>query len=98
MIIRIVELQFTTGSAEKAETLVKNIAPKVRKSEGCHYLDILIDIHRKGHISTFSKWESEAHLNAYRDSDLFRNFWGSVKPLFEVPAKAWSSFDAVHLP
>ncbi len=65
---------------------------------GCFHLEILVDIRKKGHISTFSKWESEDHLNAYRDSALFKNFWASIKPHFAEPAKAWSSSSAVYLP
>lgn len=98
MIIRIVELQFESDSASRAVKLVKDIAPKVRQSSGCLHLEILVDVRKGGHISTYSKWESEDHLNAYRDSQLFKNFWASVKPHFKVPARAWSSFPVVKLP
>ncbi len=39
---------------------------------------------------TYSYWESEAHLNTYRHSDLFRETWAKTKVLFADKPEAWS--------
>jgi heme-degrading monooxygenase HmoA len=31
---------------------------------------------------TFSKWENEELLNEYRNSEVFKETWALVKPLF----------------
>lgn len=90
MIIRIVDLQIHPDQIEKAKELLMEVAPKVRNFNGCHYLELLFDIHKSGHVQTYSKWSAEKDLNSYRDSELFIKFWKSIKPLFERPAQAWS--------
>jgi heme-degrading monooxygenase HmoA len=39
---------------------------------------------------TYSQWESEAHLNNYRASDLFAVTWRDTKAKFAHKAEAWS--------
>lgn len=90
MIARIVDLQINPSEFERARILIEEVAPKVRSFEGCTYLELNFDIHKKGHVQTYSRWTSEAALNLYRNSDTFLTFWKSIKPLFARPASAWS--------
>jgi len=90
MIVRIVDLQIEQSEFELAQQLIEEVAPKVRSFEGCSYLELNYDLHKKGHIQTYSRWASEKDLNYYRDSDTFLSFWKKVKPLFARPASAWS--------
>lgn len=90
MIIRVVDLQIQPEAFVKAKSLLDEVAPKVRGFEGCLHLELNFDIHRKGHIQTYSKWVSEEALNVYRNSEVFIIFWKSIKPLFLRPASAWS--------
>jgi|SRR5690554_411182 len=96
MIIRIVELNIQRDELVKAGSLLEEVSSKVRSMNGCSHLHILEDMHQAGHITTYSHWESEQHLNDYRKSVIFRNFWGAIKPLFASPARAWSS-ESLHL-
>jgi len=98
MIVRIVELSIQEDKIAIAKNLLADVAPKVRNSPGCTHLRILMDIHDSGHVTTYSHWNSEADLNAYRKSEVFKSFWSQIKPLFAVPAKAWSSRTLHHLP
>lgn len=98
MVIRLVELSIQKDKLPIAKKLLDDVAPKVRNSPGCTHLRILMDLHKTAHITTYSHWNSEADLNAYRKSDVFKNFWAQIKPLFAVSAKAWSSESLHHLP
>lgn len=91
MIVRIVHLHFDPDSVMEAASHIREVAPKVRQMPGCAYLEILQDVHHPATWTTYSHWDSESDLNAYRDSATFREFWKKVKPLFAVPARAWSS-------
>ena len=98
MVIRLVELSIQKDKLSIAKNILADVAPKVRNSPGCRHLRILMDLHNPSRITTYSHWNSEADLNAYRTSDVFKNFWTEIKPLFAVPAKAWSSESLHHLP
>ncbi|NEN24326.1 antibiotic biosynthesis monooxygenase [Cryomorpha ignava] len=98
MVIRIVELHIHRDRLEKAQLLLAEVAPNVRKMDGCSHLNILEGLNNNAHITTYSYWKSEDHLNAYRQSNVFKTFWGEIKPLFAMPARAWSSYSLHYLP
>ena len=58
--------------------------------DGCGGVELLQDAGNERIFFTLSKWESEAHLNAYRSSVLFQTTWAKVKPLFSEKAEAWT--------
>lgn len=91
MIVRVVRLHFQPEHADRAAEYVTDVAPKVRRMPGCTHLEILRDVHRPSRFTTYSHWDSEADLNTYRYSPVFKTFWGKVKPLFSQPANAWSA-------
>lgn len=97
MIIRVVRLNFFSEKIETAEKHLTAIAPKVRAMQGCTFLEISQDIHNPANWTTYSHWDSELDLNAYRQSDTFKTFWGEIKPLFAKPAIAWSSHPQIIL-
>jgi heme-degrading monooxygenase HmoA len=39
---------------------------------------------------TYSQWDSEESLNAYRQTELFVQTWKRTKTLFQEKAEAWS--------
>ncbi len=98
MIIRIVELEINLEEMESAELLLIEVAPKVRGMAGCSYLEIIQDVHKLSRVTTYSHWDSEEDLNAYRDSEVFLTFWNSIKPMFQSKARAWSSERLIHKP
>ena len=98
MVIRLVELSIQKDKLPIAKKLLEDVAPKVRNSPGCSHLRILMDLHNPARITTYSHWNTEVDLNTYRNSEIFKNFWTQIKPLFAAPAKAWSSGSLHHLP
>lgn len=63
---------------------------KIRGFEGCHHLSLLRHDADPRIFFTYSIWEDETSLNAYRCSPLFKETWSATKVLFEEPAEAWS--------
>lgn len=63
---------------------------RIRGFDGCKHLELWRDINEPNVFWTFSKWDSEDHLNTYRDSDLFRSVWTKTKVYFEDKPEAWS--------
>jgi (4S)-4-hydroxy-5-phosphonooxypentane-2,3-dione isomerase len=92
MLIRIVHMYFTTESAEKFLEIFNESAGMIRNMEGCTRLELLHDIDDGNHYSTLSHWYNAAHLDHYRNSPLFRNVWGRVKPLFVRKPVAYSMY------
>ncbi|MFN2424519.1 MAG: putative quinol monooxygenase [Cryomorphaceae bacterium] len=97
MIHRFVKLKFARRDIPEIKPLFESIAPKVRGFEGCKYLEILYDVRDSGKVVTYSHWESEAHLETYRNSEVFQSFWSLVKPRFIKPAEAWSMSREIQL-
>jgi len=62
----------------------------IRAVAGCERLELLQDIHQPAIIMTYSYWNSEADLENYRHSDLFKSVWSKTKPLFAERPQAWS--------
>ncbi len=71
----------------------------IRAQEGCRGLEILKS-EEEGNISiwTISLWKYESDLDRYRSSDLFKQTWSQVKPLFSGKARAWTLTSIQSLP
>lgn len=90
MLVRIVKMEF---HPEHIETFLKNFHAKkefIRKSTGCRLLELYRDKHNTNIFFTYSYWDSEDDLNAYRHSDLFKEVWAETKILFNAKPEAWS--------
>ncbi|MBL0048607.1 MAG: antibiotic biosynthesis monooxygenase [Bacteroidetes bacterium] len=90
MIIRIVKMTFEPDSVQEFQQIFNASKQLIRNFEGCTHLDLLNDTADKTIFFTYSCWESEAHLNAYRNSELFISVWNKTKVLFSSKAEAWS--------
>ena len=86
MLIRIVRLTLQPDAVHSFYRVFAVTAPKIRQAEGCRKLELWVDAESSNVITTYSEWDSESHLNTYRDSDLFRDAWATVKPMFTAPA------------
>lgn len=90
MIKRIVKMTF---QADKVDTFVGIFMEKkkhIRHFPGCHHLELFRDVKQTEIFFTYSYWDNEAALNAYRHSDLFRSTWADTKALFADKPQAWS--------
>lgn len=87
MIKRIVKLTF---EKDKVDAFLKNFderKERIANFEGCISLEAL---QADNVIFTFSHWESEAHLEAYRQSDFFKETWTITKQYFCDKPQAWT--------
>lgn len=98
MFIRIVKMSFETS---KIELFLENFnvnKEKIRNFEGCNLLQLLRDKNNPSIFFTYSYWESEEHLEAYRNSELFKEVWAKTKILFNNKPMAWSVDSIESLP
>ncbi len=58
--------------------------------EGCSGVELLRDINEPTTFFTYSRWDSEASLERYRNSELFNSTWEQTKKLFAGKPEAWS--------
>ncbi len=88
IIHRWVEMHFQTDQIEAFLQVFEDSKTFIRAREGCLSLQLIQDPMQPHIICTSSIWESEDHLNAYRNSELFAVTWSKTKPLFAEKAKA----------
>ena len=69
----------------------------IRNFEGCSYLELFNDVHSPNVYFTYSFWESEHHLENYRNSELFKRTWAQTKVLFNDNPQAWTVRSAYSL-
>ena len=90
MLIRIVKMTFKPEEVETFLTIFRETKDKIRAFEGCEHLELLEDVNNKNSFSTYSHWENETALNAYRNSHLFDGVWARTKVLFTEKPIAFS--------
>lgn len=91
MINRIVTMTFQADKVADFLTVFDDSKDKIRAFPGCHGLRLLQTTDKPHQLSTYSLWESEEALNAYRDSDLFAVTWAKTKALFSDKPVAFST-------
>ncbi len=90
MIKRIVKMSFQPNKVEEFKEIFRANWTRIRDFEGCSHVELLQDENNPSVFFTYSLWKSEAHVNAYRDSDLFKLVWGKTKVLFNDKPEAWT--------
>lgn len=90
MIKRIVKMTFQANQVDTFLTIFEEKKKHIRAFPGCHHLELFQDIHCPEIFFTYSYWDHEAALNAYRHSDLFKSTWKDTKTLFADKPVAWS--------
>jgi quinol monooxygenase YgiN len=83
---------------EKVSAFLANfesVKEKIRRFPGCMFLELYADKKEGTIFFTYSRWESENDLQAYRTSALFAEVWATTKPMFRSKAQAWS-VDTLH--
>ena len=92
MLNRIVRMSFEPSLVPAFLELFETVKEQIAGFEGCKGLTLLRDSHQPNVLFTYSLWESEAHLNKYRFSELFKNTWEQTKNKFNDKPIAWSLF------
>lgn len=90
MIVRYVKMTFKPEHCKEFEALFLEVKSDIAGFEGCNGVSLAKEIDGTGVYFTTSHWHSEESLEAYRHSDLFKKTWSKTKPLFRLPAAAWS--------
>ncbi len=90
MLIRIVKLTFKPENIHSFEKLFEETKEVIRGFKGCSFLELYQDNNSPEVFFTYSYWESEEYLEAYRNSDFFKNVWGQTRQLFAEKPQAWS--------
>lgn len=98
MFIRIVKMSFKSSNIETFLTNFTKNKNNIRNFKGCLFLELYRDKNNPEQFFTYSFWQSEAHLNNYKKSELFKTVWSKTKILFNKKPKAWSVDKVESLP
>ena len=90
MFVRIVKLTIKNEEVDSFMRFFEKVKETVRNQEGCTFLELYRDRHTSNVFFTYSYWDSEETLNAYRYSEAFGEIWPYLKTLFQCKAEAWS--------
>ena len=95
MLVRIVKMSFDPSKIEEFLANFEDKKHQIRNFEGCEFLELYRDKENTNVFFTYSFWNSEADLENYRHSELFKGVWADTKILFNAKPEAWS-VDKVH--
>lgn len=98
MMVRIVKMEFKPECITTFCQLFDERKELIRNFAGCRHLELWQQTDKSNVFFTYSYWESEAHLEHYRYSTLFKETWTLTKALFAQKAEAWSVDQRVMLP
>ena len=90
MFIRVVKMHFKESERQAFLQLFEEVYPKISSFPGCTHLELWNDQHNNTIFFTYSHWSSPHDLEAYRQSELFKQTWERTKALFAHKAEAWS--------
>lgn len=91
MITRIVKMTFKEENTEAFQNIFELVKERILNFEGCKSVKLLRDVNNPCVFFTYSKWENENSLNAYRKSLFFDDTWTKTKALFSDKPEAWSA-------
>ena len=87
---RIVKLHLQKDKVTEFIELFKESKPKILSFEGCNHVELLQGVNEDFIVFTYSFWDNELALNAYRNSNTFKGIWSRTKLLFDGKPEAWS--------
>ncbi|HEU4469974.1 MAG TPA: antibiotic biosynthesis monooxygenase family protein [Flavisolibacter sp.] len=100
MIVRIVKMVFREAEVPAFLELFEARRSLIRQFEGCTHLELWRDKFHPNTFFTYSWWDSEEYLEAYRNSRFFEDTWQLTKQKFAARAEAWTveRIDAAGMP
>lgn len=87
---RLVKLTFKEDKIDDFLAIFAESNSRIRNFPGCLHLELWHSKEPSNVLFTFSLWESEEALHAYRHSALFEGVWAKTKVLFDGKPEAWS--------
>lgn len=88
--VRIVKLTFNPTKIDMFLEIFNKTKVQIRNFEGCRLLELYNDKKNPTIFFSYSYWDDEKHLEAYRNSEFFKSIWVTIKPLFSEKPEAWS--------
>jgi quinol monooxygenase YgiN len=88
---RIVKLTFKPEHCNEFENFFAEIKDQVGNQPGCSGVNLLRETGSTGVYFTYSNWDKQTSLDAYRNTDLFNVVWPKVKAWFAAKPEAWST-------
>lgn len=98
MIKRVVKMSFREDTTDDFEAIFRESALAIRQFPGSLHLELWRDRLQKNVYLTYSHWENESALEAYRQSTLFKATWERTKVLFDAKPEARSLDGLAFLP
>lgn len=95
MLVRIVKMSFSPSKIDEFLNNFEANKNAIRNFKGCELLELYNELNNPEVYFTYSYWQSEMHLEQYRQSELFNSVWAKTKPLFNKKPEAWSVFKVV---
>lgn len=92
-VTRIVRLSFMPEKINEFIDIFESSKTLIRHFKGCKHLALKKDFHNTNVYYTYSVWENQQALDAYRDSELFKTTWAKTKILFDNKPFAFSLVD-----
>lgn len=91
-ILRIVRMTFRPEEVDRFVQEFNTLQPRVASVPGCASVRLERDAKDPTVCATFSVWDSEDSLNAYRASALFGEIWPDTKRRFAAAPEVWTYF------
>lgn len=91
-------MQFMADKVADFKKMFDNTYHRIRNFEGCRFLELYQDEKDANVFYTISKWEHPDQLEAYRNSDLFRQTWAITRSYFSGQPLAYSLLKNVEDP
>lgn len=90
MFVRIVKMSFHEDKIPVFLEQFHSFKNNIRNFPGNNFLEVYQDKNNPSIIFTYSVWNDEADLEAYRTSELFKEVWSFTKQFFNAKPEAWS--------
>ena len=90
MLLRIVRMDFEPEKVDDFVSFFHTIKEQIVNSPGCNHVELCKDSKLDHVYYTFSKWDDEESLEAYRESALFEDVWAKTKVMFGGKPLAYS--------
>ncbi|MFW5955200.1 MAG: putative quinol monooxygenase [Rhodothermales bacterium] len=90
MLIRLVRMTIAPDRRTDFLALFDSVSPSIRSHIGCHHLELWQDVRYPNVLTTYSLWENEDALNAYRNSDVFIDSWQQARRMFAAEPETMS--------
>ncbi len=84
-------MTFRPESVEDFKALFNSKKELIAAMEGCSHVELLQDVDNRAIFFTYSLWDDATYLEAYRNSELFKDVWARTKVLFDAKPEAWST-------